>query len=121
MRIKLSDYFAIITSITIITLFLIFSLENQSLNKQAHIVSMDSEWYYPLDENKTINIEGPLGTTIIEIQDDSARVIESPCPDKICIHQGEIHESGQWIACLPNQVLITIKGKTEVITDDVSF
>ena len=125
MRIKPFDYFAIITSIIIITLFLIFSMENQSLNKQVHIVSMDSEWYYPLDADRTINITGPLGATTIEIQDNNAKVIDSPCPDKICIHQGIIHESGQWIACLPNQVLITIKGETDVTkeetTDDISF
>ena len=125
MRIKLFDYFAIIASIIIITLFLIFSMENHSLKKQAHIVSSNTEWYYPLDENRTVNIAGPIGTTIIKIEDNGASIIDSPCPDKICIHQGIIHESGQWIACLPNQVLITIKGETDVTkeetTDDISF
>ncbi len=121
MRIKLFDYFAIITSIAIITLFLVFSLENQSRKLQAHIVSSSAEWYYPLDENRTINIRGPLGTTIIEIKDNGSRVIDSPCPDKICILQGIIRESGQWIACLPNQVLISIKGKIEEKIDEISF
>ncbi len=121
MRIKLFDYFAIITSVVIITLFFIFSLENQSLKKQAHIVSNSAEWYYPLDENRTINISGPLGTTILKIEDSGVRIIDSPCPDKICIHQGIIRESGQWIACLPNQVLISIKGKTEEKIDEISF
>ena len=39
---------------------------------------------------------------------DGARVTSSPCPDKVCIHQGKITRSGQTIACVPEKVLVTI-------------
>lgn len=32
----------------------------------------------------------------------------SDCPDKICIHSGSLHMSGQSAACLPNGIVIKI-------------
>ncbi len=32
------------------------------------------------------------------------------CPDKLCVAQGKISRSGQTIICLPNKVMVTIKG-----------
>lgn len=32
------------------------------------------------------------------------------CPDKLCVGQGRISRSGQTIICLPNKVMVTIKG-----------
>lgn len=121
MHLKLFDFAAALLSITIIVLVLLVSFQNGTDGKQVYIVSGDSEYYYQLDENRTINIPGPFGVTTIEIEDESISVTDSPCPDKICIHQGKINQPGQWIACLPNEILITITGKTEEFTDEISF
>ncbi|HRR92028.1 MAG TPA: NusG domain II-containing protein [bacterium] len=39
------------------------------------------------------------------------RILSSPCPDKLCVKQGYISESGQVIICLPNRVVIKIEGR----------
>ncbi len=48
------------------------------------------------------------GEIAIAYDKDGAKVLSSPCPDKVCIHQGKITHSGQTIACVPEKVLITI-------------
>lgn len=66
---------------------------------------------YPLSANRILDVEGPLGKTVIEIRDRKVRVVSSACPNKLCVHQGFIRRGS--IICLPNRVIITI-GASEV-------
>ena len=54
----------------------------------------------------TLDIEGPLGKTVVHIHQGKVWVSDSPCPDKICIHMGKIPDNGGFIACLPNRVIL---------------
>ena len=69
------------------------------------------EWVYPLSVDREVRVPGPLGDTIVRIEDKSVRIEDSPCPNKTCIAGGSIGASGQWLACLPNQVIVTIEGR----------
>lgn len=62
----------------------------------------------PLDEDCIYQIGD---TNTIEISDGTVRMIDANCPDKICIHTGEISDSGHAIVCLPNRVVISVTGK----------
>lgn len=60
----------------------------------------------PLSVNRTVTVGGPSGNTIIEIKNNMVRVSESPCHNKLCLHQGWTDRGA--IACLPNRVLVII-------------
>jgi hypothetical protein len=64
---------------------------------------------------------GPLGTTQIEFDGSAVRILDSPCPDKLCIHMGTVDDPEEWIACLPNRVFVRIRSKEESPVDAVSF
>ena len=59
-----------------------------------------------LDEEKTVSVKGTLGDSVVEIKNGKVHMKESPCPNKLCIHQGWL-DSGA-IICLPNKVVITV-------------
>jgi hypothetical protein len=80
----------------------------------------EQQWIYPLDAETTLRVPGPLGETVVEIKDGAVRVISSPCPEKICIKTGRISKPGQWIACLPNRVFISIRGRRSEQPDAIS-
>lgn len=48
------------------------------------------------------------GEMVIAYDREGGRVLSSPCPDQVCVHQGKITRSGQTIACVPERVLVTI-------------
>ncbi|MDR1307091.1 MAG: NusG domain II-containing protein [Treponema sp.] len=69
-----------------------------------------AEWVYSLNSAVTVDIPGPLGNTVVELRDRRARVISSPCINQTCIASGSIHRRGQWIACLPNGIFVSVEG-----------
>lgn len=62
-------------------------------------------------ERRTIQVEGPLGVTVVEVEGARAHVVSSPCPDKICIRMGWLERAGDYSACLPNRVLLEVGGE----------
>lgn len=62
----------------------------------------------PLAGPRELPVTGPLGTTWVRVEADSARVTESPCPERRCIAAGPISRPGQVVACLPNRVALRL-------------
>ena len=62
---------------------------------------------------KTYAIESEYGYNLVEIGDEEVRVIEASCPDKIDVKQGYISKIGESIICLPNRMVIEIKGEAK--------
>lgn len=58
----------------------------------------------------TIPIETQYGYNLLEIDEDRVRVIEASCPDLIDVKQGYISRVGETIVCLPNRMVVEIKG-----------
>jgi hypothetical protein len=64
----------------------------------------------PLDEGvRTVPVTGPLGQTLVEIRDGAARVVSSPCRDKVCMRMGWVRAPGDWTACVPNRVVVRVE------------
>jgi hypothetical protein len=58
--------------------------------------------------NRTLAIDGPLGSTIVEVQNQRARIARDPSPKQYCVRQGWLQNAGEIALCLPNQVSIEI-------------
>jgi hypothetical protein len=64
----------------------------------------------PLHASHTLAVPGPLGKTIVAIDQGTVHVVDSPCRAKICVKTGEISHTGQLIVCIPNQVVVRVTG-----------
>lgn len=73
---------------------------------------------YDLAENQKIEING--GTNTMEIQDGKVRMADADCPDKLCMHQKAISQSGESIICLPNKVVLQIVSRDKAELDAVA-
>ncbi len=75
------------------------------------VISSDKgDWIYPLSDDRTLEIEGLIGTTVIRIQDGKAWIIDSPCENKTCVASPPVSRTGDWSACLPNGVFVRTDG-----------
>ena len=73
----------------------------------------------PLDQDQKTQVKGPIGLTEIEVKNGHARIIRSPCKNKVCIKSGYIRYADRLAACIPNRVIIRIVGKSHRGVDAV--
>jgi hypothetical protein len=66
---------------------------------------------YPLDAARRIDVPGPMGTTVIEIQPGRARVFSDPGPRQYCVRQGWLTRGGAVAICAPNHVSLMLTGR----------
>jgi len=118
----------IIIAILVISLASYFAY-NMSLNRDIGekyvVISIKGEVYktIPLVESASeiMTLSSELGTNVINIEDGAVRVIEASCPDKLCIMDGKIYRPGEVLVCLPNQVVIEIKGQEQGEVDALTY
>jgi hypothetical protein len=66
---------------------------------------------YALDRDQVITVGADARPAMrIEIKGGAIRVAESDCPKGVCKHAGWIRTPGRSIVCVPNRVLIELKG-----------
>jgi hypothetical protein len=66
--------------------------------------------HYPLNERRTIRVEGIAGITEIEIQPGRARCLRSPGGRGICEAAGWLERPGDMAVSLPNRLMLQVQG-----------
>lgn len=51
------------------------------------------------------------GTVHFTISNGAVDVTHADCPNQICVHHSPITRTGESIVCLPNRVVITLRGR----------
>lgn len=74
----------------------------------------------PLNIDRKIRIPEKNPENIIEIKDNTVRMIYATCPDKSCVREGKKSKNGETIACLPHKIVITVKSRTKQDLDSVA-
>lgn len=57
----------------------------------------------------------------IEVRQGSIGILSASCPDKLCVHQGFIHNSQLPITCLPNHLVIQIRTTDNEAGDIITY
>jgi len=110
LRLKLSDIL-IIWLVAGITFFSGYTAYLKPQGRpQVLIRGQGSEWLFPINASEIVAVAGPLGDTIVRIEENRARIESSPCDNQTCVAAGLLTRQGQWAACLPNNVLLMIQG-----------
>lgn len=75
-----------------------------------------------LSEEEWLNMQHSTGDyNVILCQDGKVRMLESSCPDQICVHHSAIHFTGENIICLPHKIVIEIVNDEELGLDGMAY
>ena len=73
---------------------------------------------YPLSQDGVFQLNG--GSNTLVVSNGEAWVSEANCPDKVCMGMGKISRNGEFIACLPNRLIINVEGGDGLTPDAVT-
>lgn len=125
---KKLDYVVIITLIAVSLLssgIILYSSARSKYASQYIEISIGGELYkkipFSSSTEETMDVKTDLGENRIRISEGKVQILDADCPDKVCIRDGAISKPGQALVCLPNQLVIEIKGVKSNETDDVAF
>jgi len=65
----------------------------------------------PLTRAARIEVPGPLGTSVIEVQPGRARVAADPGPRQYCVRQGWLTQPNAVAICAPSHLSLSIAGR----------
>ena len=111
----------ILVAVLLATALLIFFLVRSGQEAGAvAVVTVDGEEIgrYPLNRAGTFPLNG--GSNTLVVGDGMAWVSEANCPDKVCMGMGKISRNGEFIACLPNRLIVVVEGGEPALSDAVT-
>ncbi len=111
--IKPLDYLVFLVAIGVVVGFSLYSIDQSGPGASVEVQTDDGLFLYSLAQDSTHDFSGPIGQSAIEIVDGKVRFVYSPCRDQICVAAGHLDASGQWAACLPNRIFVTVVGNTQ--------
>ena len=111
--------FAIILGSVIIAalIFLLFGTKPNNNSKIAEVFS-DGNLIRRIDlsavtDNYEFTVDYNGRSNTVAVKNGSISVVDADCPDRICVHTGEIRDGSAPIVCLPNKLIIRIVGSDD--------
>lgn len=110
--VKKSDIVIILSVLAAAFLFLLWTSLGKENSDAVAEIYVDGELYQSIDlsqveEPYLLELDAQLHV-VLEVSPDGIRFVESECPDKICIHTGELTSPPDYAACLPARVAVKI-------------
>lgn len=96
--------------------------DEQSSNNTVNIDKSDSITVQEYSETEWETTKLPDSEyNVFVCADKEIRMLQSSCPDKICVQHSAISNTGENIICLPHKLVIEIKGDKENDLDGVAY
>lgn len=73
----------------------------------------------PTTSEEKFIIQTENGTNTILVNNNEVNIVYADCKDELCIKQGSISKIGKTLICLPNKLIIEIKGDEYDSSDDL--
>ena len=110
-RFSFADVLVILTLLAVAALLLLGFLRSAGTASSENLLVIRTQsevLSYPLSSDRTIPVASGGYTLTVEIRDGRARVRETDCPDRVCLHTGWISRKGETVICAPAAVRLTV-------------
>ncbi len=111
LKLKKTDVILILSLLAVSAVLCLIFFLNKTPGGEA-VVTVDGEeiMVLPLDEDIEVQVGQEETHNIVSIHDGKVCIKDATCPDKVCVHTGEISNEGETIVCLPHKLVVSIRG-----------
>jgi hypothetical protein len=109
-RIKIGDLLLILAALVFVFVFAGRYFTGIAGDELVRVTGPDTSEVFPLHQDRTIDVRGPLGVTKVVVRGGAAWIDQSPCREKICMKMGTVRRAGEQVVCVPNGVVVEIEG-----------
>jgi hypothetical protein len=110
-HLKVGDIILIALTLGLVIFFSARVLFSGPAVDHVQITGQNTQALYSLEENRSVEVDGPLGTTEVIIAGGEVWIRSSPCREKICMKMGHISRCGEQLICIPNSVVVELVGE----------
>lgn len=103
----------------VLTAFLIWLFYDQFGSAAYADIYEDGAVVRTIDLSKAQNETFTVNGVTIQVKDHTIGIIDSTCPDKLCVHAGFLSKQNQSAICLPNRVAIRLRGGGDAEYDTI--
>ncbi len=99
-----------------------WSTESETHNTPTHVLiqyRQQPAQIFSLHKDRKITLKGDVGPVVLEIKKGKIRFAHSHCFAQLCVLHGWISRPGEYNACLPNKISLSIPGTG--IFDAINF
>lgn len=104
-----SPFDLLILAVVILSAFFPFFIENLSEKSDNFVIFTEDEKIEISIESDTILF---INSVEIRIKNGAAKIVESNCPNQICVLQKPLSDNGQ-IVCVPNKIIVSRSFKSD--------
>ncbi len=105
------DYLVLLATLLLLPwLYLTFWGDQRAGEYAQILVGGEQLELVSLRQPQTLEVEGYLGLSLLEVLEGKIRFVASACQNKQCVHRRWISLGGEVVSCLPNRVSIAILG-----------
>lgn len=108
-KVTIHDLFAVLAVLVAAGVLLCASLTADT-GALLEVVTPEERNVYTLSEKQELTVVSNGITLHILIENGAARVLESDCPDGVCVSGGAISKTGESLLCAPAGVVLRVKG-----------
>lgn len=104
----LLDFLLIFVMLLLAAAIFIFSISGSNDDASVCIVSGNDTMYYSLSDERTVELQTPVGKTVVKIEGGQAYIESSECENQICVRSGRVKKTGDTVICAPAGVAVMI-------------
>ncbi len=109
MKMNKRDFIAIAVVLVLSAAGFLFLNTKHAQGSRVVITVGGSEYgTYPLASDKVIEIKSENGSNTVAIENGSVYMKDADCPDRYCVKQGRITDSGDSVICLPHKLVVEV-------------